>query len=95
MLSPNQKEFRYFNLSKSKYTTKSPTNALNQSPKDRTGKNNHTELIQHYDFDKESIASTYDSSQRTGLNKNIRSDTNIFRHQKNSDYATHSYNLEK
>jgi hypothetical protein len=94
MLSPNQKEFRYFNLSKSKYSAKSPTNASNLSPKEGMPKNNHTEFVQHYDFDKESIASTYDSSQRTGL-KNIRSDTNIFRHQKNPDHSAHTYNLDK
>lgn len=53
------------------------------------------DFIDNYDFDKESNASTYDSSQRTKLYNTSYSDTNILRYQKNQLYINKNYDEER
>lgn len=50
--------------------------------------------IDYYDLEKESNASTYDSSQRTKLYNTSYSDSNILRYQKIQPYANKNYEEE-
>lgn len=82
MLSPKKEEYQYHIKDKSTNTSRYNLTSDILSPKEKTNKINIGDFIGYHEYDKVSLASTHDSSQRNKLYNTSYSDTNILKYRK-------------